>query len=56
MNANDESIILAYAMNCEFLGNYPSGDGYLRLIIPQSDPDDFNGPFCIKNVVELIIG
>ena len=50
---NNESNILALSKNGQYLENYPSGNGYLRLIVPSSGPDDFNSQYCVKNVVEL---
>ncbi|MHA1126814.1 MAG: molybdopterin-dependent oxidoreductase [Candidatus Heimdallarchaeota archaeon] len=51
---NNESNILAHSMDGEYLENYPEGgDGYLRLIMPASSPDDFNAQYCVKNVLEL---
>lgn len=53
---SNERIILAYEKNGEFLeGPEEDGIGYLRLIVPQNSPDDFNGPECLKNIVELEI-
>ncbi|MFW9924974.1 MAG: molybdopterin-dependent oxidoreductase [Candidatus Thorarchaeota archaeon] len=52
----NERIILAYERDGEYLeGPDVGGSGYLRLIVPQSSPEDYNGPFCLKNLVELEI-
>lgn len=51
---NNDSNILAHSIDGEYYESYPDGgDGYLRLIMPASGPDDFNGQYCIKCVVEL---
>jgi DMSO/TMAO reductase YedYZ molybdopterin-dependent catalytic subunit len=52
---DDDRNILAYKMNRYFMDNYQNeGDGYLRLIIAAEDENDYNGQFCIRNVVEII--
>ncbi|NHK29715.1 MAG: hypothetical protein FK730_00085 [Asgard group archaeon] len=51
---NDRNI-LAYKMNRYFMDNYQNeGDGYLRLIIAAEDENDYNGQFCVRNIVEII--
>jgi DMSO/TMAO reductase YedYZ molybdopterin-dependent catalytic subunit len=53
---SNENIILAYMMDGEYLESFEDGgEGYLRIIIPPKDENDFNGQRCLKNVVELII-
>lgn len=49
-------IIIAYMKEGVYLeGPDEDGFGYLRLIVPQSSPEEFNGPYCLKNLVELEI-
>ncbi|NHJ47558.1 MAG: molybdopterin-dependent oxidoreductase [Asgard group archaeon] len=53
---SDDANILAYARNGQYLLNQTAGgNGYLRLIIPQTSEDDFNGPSCLKWIVEIKI-
>lgn len=53
--SSNDSNILAHSLDGEYYESYPNnGHGYLRLIIPSSGPDDFNGQYCIKSVVEII--
>ncbi|NHJ87961.1 MAG: molybdopterin-dependent oxidoreductase [Asgard group archaeon] len=52
----DESNILAYAMDNEYLTNYTvGGTGYLRLVIPPASESDYNGPLCLKWITKIII-
>ncbi|NHJ39697.1 MAG: molybdopterin-dependent oxidoreductase [Asgard group archaeon] len=52
----DESNILAYAMDNQYLTNSTEGGtGYLRLIIPPANDSDYNGPLCLKWVAKIII-
>jgi hypothetical protein len=52
----NEEIILAYEKEGEFLKPASEGGiGYLRLIDPPVDEGDYNGPRCLKNIVELEI-
>ena len=51
---NNASHILAHSIDGQYYDSYPNGgDGYLRLIMPASGADDFNGQYCVKCVVEL---
>jgi len=51
---NNASHILAHSKEGVYYDSYPNGgDGYLRLVMPASGEDDFNGQYCIKCVVEL---
>ena len=51
---DNESNILAHSVDGEYFDSYADdGDGYLRLIMHASGVDDFNGQYCVKNVVEL---
>ncbi|NHJ32377.1 MAG: hypothetical protein FK732_05910 [Asgard group archaeon] len=51
---NNNTYILAYMENNRYLNNYESGgNGYLWLIVPKANPSDYNGPRCVKNVVEI---
>ena len=51
-----EGMLLAYAKDGSYLENAQNGgNGYLRLIDPQIDENDFNGPRCLKTIVEIRI-
>lgn len=46
--------IIAYAIDGEYLLNQSQGgSGYLRLIIPPESEEDFNGPKCLKWIIEI---
>ena len=50
----EEARILAYARDGQYLLNQTAGgNGYLRLIIPPENDEDFNGPNCLKWIVEI---
>jgi len=52
---NNNTYILAYAVDGEYLTSYPEGgNGYLWLIVPAKNPADFNGQRCVKSVTEII--
>ncbi|NHJ05528.1 MAG: hypothetical protein EAX90_11940 [Candidatus Heimdallarchaeota archaeon] len=51
---SNEANILAYKKNGEYLKSQSEGgNGYLRLIIPPKNDQDYNGPLCLKWVVEI---
>jgi len=52
---SDEANILAYKKNGEYLLNQSEGgNGYLRLIIPPENDQDYNGHLCLKWIVQII--
>ncbi|MBN1330353.1 MAG: molybdopterin-dependent oxidoreductase [Candidatus Heimdallarchaeota archaeon] len=58
-NINDllskDSAILAYKMDGQYLNSKEDGGpGYLRLIFPPENEQDYNGPLCLKWIVEII--
>ena len=50
-----DSPILAYKMDGQYLeSKEDGGTGYLRLILPPESDQDYNGPLCLKWIVEII--
>ncbi|MBD3191328.1 MAG: hypothetical protein GF308_11825 [Candidatus Heimdallarchaeota archaeon] len=55
INSLADATILALKKNGGFLKGPEEGNGYLRLIDPPTNDQDYNGPRCLKNVVRLEI-
>ncbi|MCG3252918.1 MAG: hypothetical protein KAX09_03650 [Candidatus Heimdallarchaeota archaeon] len=51
---NNNTYILAYLQNNQYLDSFDDGgNGYLWLIVPNYDENDFNGQRCVKNTIEI---